>query len=196
MVLWHKIYHKKNSKCFLHCTPTHMTDSTHISFKSQVFSSLLKQEDRGGAWCAGVDNAALAAEAALGRRHGVAQHRATAWCGGWCVSCPSACFDSHLSACHGCLGPQAQGLRRRERLLFCTVILRLRIVPLKDTAQKTLHETRHLTHHGTVHRDRQQVVQPCCSVTHPCTKNFGPPQPQNGPRSPKNLDNEPLGSFF
>ena len=37
---------------------------------------LRQQEDRGGAWCAGGDNEALAAEAALGRRHGVAQHRA------------------------------------------------------------------------------------------------------------------------
>ena len=45
---------------------------------------LRQQEDRGGAWCAGGDNEALAAEAGLGRRHGVAQHRANAWCGG-CV---------------------------------------------------------------------------------------------------------------
>ena len=65
---------------------------------------LRQQEDRGGAWCAGVDNAALAAEAALGRRHGVARHRATAWCGGWCVRhVLLTCLVSHLSACHLCL---------------------------------------------------------------------------------------------
>ena len=84
-----------------------------------------------------------------------------------------------------------------------TVFLRFYIVPLKDTAQK--HVIKHLpdlTHHGTLHRHRrhhkhrQHVIKPCCFVTHFCTKNFALPQPQNGPRSPKNLENEPLGSFF
>ena len=46
---------------------------------------LRRQEDRGGAWCAAIDNEAVVAEATLGRRHGVAQHQATASCGGWCV---------------------------------------------------------------------------------------------------------------
>ena len=55
-----------------------------------------QQESRGGAWCARGDNEALAAEAALGRRQGVAQHRATAWCGGWFVPCFS-CYLSHIA---------------------------------------------------------------------------------------------------
>ena len=57
-----------------------------------------------------------------------------------------------------------------------------------------LHDTLH-KHRGH-HKHRQHVVKPCCSVTHPCTKNFRPPDPQNGPRSPKNLEIEPLGSLF
>ena len=39
----------------------------------------------GGAWCAGGDNEALAAEAALGWRRGVAHYGATTWCGGGSV---------------------------------------------------------------------------------------------------------------
>ena len=77
----------------------------------------------------------------------------------------------------------------------------IHIVPFRDTTQK--HVIQHiiclygtLHRHRRHHRDRQHVVKPCCSVTHPCTKNFGLPQPQNGPRSPKNLENEPLSSFF
>ena len=93
-----------------HCTPTHMTDSmthphttSHISLKiPSVFrhphnNMVRQQEDRGGAWCAGVDNAALAAEAAFGCRRGVAQCSATTWCGGWCVRHVFvACFVSHF----------------------------------------------------------------------------------------------------
>ena len=76
------------------------------------------------------------------------------------------------------------------------------IVPLKDTAQETLHKIRHLTLRRTLHRHRrhhkhrQHVVKPCCSVTHPRTINFGAPQPQNGSRSPKNLENSPLLHYF
>ena len=106
---------KKKQQVSPHCTPSHMTDSmTYPHTTSHIFhqhpicfhafsqqhgairrgalrhgahghARLRQQEDRGGAWCVGVDNAALAAEAALGWRRGVAQQLATTWCGGWCV---------------------------------------------------------------------------------------------------------------
>ena len=80
----------------------------------------------------------LATEAALGLRRGVAQHRATAWCGGWCVSCVlcvsrlislglcvicafvvylclSSSSDDHLLS-HSCLGT---GMRFGTQNKFC-----------------------------------------------------------------------------
>ena len=91
-------------------------------------AGLRQQEDRGGAWCAGSDNAALAAEASLGCRHGVAQYWATTWCGGWCVRHVFlTCFVSHLSACDLCLssvGPQHLTVQnKRRRLEWCSSML-------------------------------------------------------------------------
>ena len=111
-----------------HCTLMHMTDSMtpvrapqhhfpqnhesvqafsqHGAIRRGAFRhgahgpSPWQPEDRGSAWCAAVDNAALAAEAALGWRHGVAQHRATTRRGGRPVCLVFfACFVSHLSNC-------------------------------------------------------------------------------------------------
>ena len=97
---------------------TYPYTTSHISHKSQVFSSLLttwcdpqKSVSPWSAWRCEASaarrsrrrlvwrcrqRAALAAKAALGWRRGVAQHRATAWCGGWCVSCFSCCL-SHIA---------------------------------------------------------------------------------------------------
>ena len=43
---------------------------------------LRRQEHRDHAGLAAIDNEVVITEVALGRRHGVAQHRATAWCEG------------------------------------------------------------------------------------------------------------------
>ena len=119
-----RVKKSRKQQVFPHCTPTHMTDDISTHHKPhfpedpkcfQAFSQqhgaihrgafrhgahgdarVRQQENRGGAWCAGGDNEALAAEAALGRRQGVAQHRATAWCGGWFVPYFS-CYLSHIA---------------------------------------------------------------------------------------------------
>ena len=76
-----------------------------------------------------------------------------------------------------------------------------RIVPLKDTAQKT-HKTRHLTLHGTFHRHRghhkhrQHVVRPCCSVRHPCTKNLDHFNLKMGQEVQKTLKTITLAHYF
>ena len=68
---------------------------------------LRRQEDRGGAWRAGGDNEALAAEAALSQRRGVAQHRRPRRAEAGVVC------HSHLWACHLCLSSvQRPGVRR------------------------------------------------------------------------------------
>ena len=66
--------------------PQHHFPQNHKCFSGMRGDSRLRQpEDRGGARCAAVDNAALAAVGALGWRRGVAHHRATTRRGGWHV---------------------------------------------------------------------------------------------------------------
>ena len=140
---------KKTTKqqVFSHCTPRHMTDSWHeymhhslIGFKSEVFTSILRatwcvpqknaspwsewhgharprqQEDRRGAWCAAVNNeAGVALRAVL---TGV-YHRTWAGSRGM-VEEMSKAWVRRLRAC-----------------VAAKAILRLRSVPVKDTAQNT-----------------------------------------------------------
>ena len=78
------------------------------------------------------------------------------------------------------LGPQAQGLRRRERRFFFRVAQNSDLETSHRATQrhsaKTLHNTRHLTLHGTLHRhheDRQHVVKPAVLSHIPVQKNSG-----------------------
>ena len=97
---------------------TYPYTTSHISLKSQVFQAfsqhvaihrgafrhgahgdprLRRQEDRDHAGLAAIDNEAVVTEAALGRRHCVAQHRATACCGGWFVCHVFLHVSTHIS---------------------------------------------------------------------------------------------------
>ena len=119
----HKPHFPQDPKCF------QAFSQQHGAIRRGAFrhgahgdARLRQQEDRGGAWCAGGDNEALPAEAALGRRHGVAQRRATTWRGGWCLCVMS--FVSHLSKRALFVGPivktRARSCRITDQRLDCS----------------------------------------------------------------------------
>ena len=107
-----------NQHIFPYRTLTHIDISRHISIQSQVFSSFFhnmvrsteerfawsawsfsfrREEDRDHAGRAAIDNEAVVTEDALGRRHGVAQHRATARGEGWFVCHVLLHVSTHIS---------------------------------------------------------------------------------------------------